>query len=317
MGYPALAECPDHCHSMPSAATISMDMQYTKYLSIHDHARPNYSMLYPVISRRSKGLSLGINLFPDAKRCTFDCPYCEVHPFEDDLAFSPAGLESELQKFFHDEYPRYWQSMPLKDICLSGNGEPSLSPYLKEALAICAKVRKEYFSCKNVSDSADRPEMLLITNATGFLNPGVSEVLHEFVKTEGLVIWAKLDSGSKSGFLAMSRSAYVFSAILDGIASFAKVSPIVIQTMLCSLRGLTPQAKEAREYAATIDYLVELGSKIEEIHLYTVARTPLEPWVGSLEDAKILEFIETARSASKFDIPMYGFGAHSQGPLEF
>ena len=33
--------------------------------------------VYPVISGRSKGLSIGINLNPD-KRCNFDCVYCSV-----------------------------------------------------------------------------------------------------------------------------------------------------------------------------------------------------------------------------------------------
>src|SRR5215467_13642404 len=33
--------------------------------------------VYPVISRRSKGLSIGVNLNPD-KACNFDCIYCQV-----------------------------------------------------------------------------------------------------------------------------------------------------------------------------------------------------------------------------------------------
>jgi hypothetical protein len=33
--------------------------------------------VYPVISRRAGGLSIGVNLNPD-KVCNFDCPYCQV-----------------------------------------------------------------------------------------------------------------------------------------------------------------------------------------------------------------------------------------------
>src|ERR1041385_3784970 len=33
--------------------------------------------VYPVLSRRSKGISLGVNLNPD-KICNFDCIYCQV-----------------------------------------------------------------------------------------------------------------------------------------------------------------------------------------------------------------------------------------------
>ena len=37
--------------------------------------------VYPVLSRRSGGLSLGINLNPD-KVCNFDCIYCQVDRVE-------------------------------------------------------------------------------------------------------------------------------------------------------------------------------------------------------------------------------------------
>src|SRR5437764_15445338 len=33
--------------------------------------------VYPVLSRRSRGVSVGINLNPD-KACNFDCIYCQV-----------------------------------------------------------------------------------------------------------------------------------------------------------------------------------------------------------------------------------------------
>jgi len=37
----------------------------------------SYQYVYPVISRRSQGVSIGINLNID-KACNFDCPYCQV-----------------------------------------------------------------------------------------------------------------------------------------------------------------------------------------------------------------------------------------------
>ena len=46
---------------------------------VQDHSRVFRDLIfvYPVISRRSQGLSIGVNLNPD-KRCNFDCVYCEV-----------------------------------------------------------------------------------------------------------------------------------------------------------------------------------------------------------------------------------------------
>ena len=46
---------------------------------VQDHSRQfaDFTFVYPVISRRARGLSIGINLNPD-KVCNFDCVYCEV-----------------------------------------------------------------------------------------------------------------------------------------------------------------------------------------------------------------------------------------------
>ena len=43
----------------------------------HPRRRRNFPYCYPVISRCSKGLSIGINLNPDGA-CYFDCVYCCV-----------------------------------------------------------------------------------------------------------------------------------------------------------------------------------------------------------------------------------------------
>src|SRR3989338_4355766 len=43
----------------------------------HPRSYENNKYVYPVISRRSKGLSIGINMNPD-KFCNFDCVYCQV-----------------------------------------------------------------------------------------------------------------------------------------------------------------------------------------------------------------------------------------------
>ena len=52
----------------------------TELIQAHlDHRRlwRDFDYCYPVISRRSRGVSLGMNLNPD-KVCNFNCVYCEV-----------------------------------------------------------------------------------------------------------------------------------------------------------------------------------------------------------------------------------------------
>src|ERR671930_2579304 len=47
--------------------------QYTRHPRRFEQNR----FVYPVLSRRSEGISIGVNLNPD-KVCNFDCIYCQV-----------------------------------------------------------------------------------------------------------------------------------------------------------------------------------------------------------------------------------------------
>ncbi|MBT7256269.1 MAG: radical SAM protein, partial [Planctomycetaceae bacterium] len=46
--------------------------------SSHDRSFADNRFVYPVLSRRSGGMSIGANLNPD-KICNFDCIYCQVN----------------------------------------------------------------------------------------------------------------------------------------------------------------------------------------------------------------------------------------------
>ncbi|HVJ68403.1 MAG TPA: radical SAM protein, partial [Caulifigura sp.] len=43
----------------------------------HSRRYEQNRFVYPVLSRRSRGISIGVNLNPD-KVCNFDCIYCQV-----------------------------------------------------------------------------------------------------------------------------------------------------------------------------------------------------------------------------------------------
>ncbi|MDD3820995.1 hypothetical protein SDC9_11550 [bioreactor metagenome] len=250
----------------------------------HKRGENGASLVYPVFSRRSEGLSLGVNLFPDRKRCNFDCPYCEVSHETTRTVFDIGNLNLAIKDFFERRYLRHWAGLPIKDICISGNGEPSLSPHLEAALELCAEYRRRFSSIAGAS------ELVIITNSTGFLDPGVSELLARYVEREGLKIWAKLDSGSQDGFQALSRSAYRLDDIVDGIGRFARSWPVILQTMVCALNGEAPGTGEALAYAALLDRLLSLGAKIEAIQLYTIARTTADPSAQALSDGEMLAY---------------------------
>jgi histidinol dehydrogenase len=267
--------------------------------------------VYPVISRRSGGLSLGINLFPQAKICSFDCPYCEVFG---DLGIDrrrgdvlAEELEEELEDFLGRAYPEFWEPEPLRDLCISGNGEPTASPLLETALELCAGFRRSR------PELLGRAELVLITNSTGFLDAGICALLERFCRDEGLVIWAKLDAGSEGLFRSMSGlqtgSGLSLERVAGGLLSFARSSSLVVQTMLCELEGRSPTEAEVEDYAGLLAGLVAGGARISQVHLYTLARPSPAGTCAALPDGTLLRHAALVRRRTGLPVRVFGSGA--------
>ena len=130
-------------------ASISWRMTLTLH---SDHARlfERNRFVYPVLSRRSGGISIGVNLNPD-KVCNFDCIYCQVDRrsqsetrfVETDallaelratLELVASGAIYETEKF-RDVPPHLRR---LNDIAFSGDGEPTTYKNFDELIGACA-----------------------------------------------------------------------------------------------------------------------------------------------------------------------------------
>ena len=108
--------------------------------------------VYAVISARAHGLSVGVNVNPDQK-CNFDCSYCEVnrrHPAREtklDVEVMAAELRKTISFIrsgrlierpnFHALPPELLQ---LRQVALSGDGEPTLAPNFVEAVQAVVRV---------------------------------------------------------------------------------------------------------------------------------------------------------------------------------
>jgi len=257
----------------------------------HRQGREAGRLVYPVVSRRSGGLSLGVNLFPDAKLCSFDCPYCEVFPIQAGIgAFTIEGLEEELEYFLGRGYPQDWTGERVRDICFSGNGEPTLSPFLGEAMELCARFRRTY------RDILGSSALVLITNSSRFLDPAVFGILEAASRDEGLVVWAKLDGGSERRFSLMSGTGGGLERVAEGILSFSRRASIVIQTMLCEVGGDAPSDEDIEDYSRLLARLLREGACVSEVHLYTFARPCPSGACASLSDARLLECAAAVRA---------------------
>jgi wyosine [tRNA(Phe)-imidazoG37] synthetase (radical SAM superfamily) len=267
----------------------------------HRSGREAGRLVYPVLSRRSGGLSLGVNLFPDAKDCSFDCPYCEVFPLAPGLpGFSTLELEGELELFARLGYPEYWAPRPVRDLCFSGNGEPTLSPSLGAALGLCSSFRRSH---PEILGSAS---LVLITNSTGFLDAAASALLERFSREEGLVVWAKLDGGTEGLFRLMSGSRLELEVIVRGLIAFARRAPIVIQTMLCEVDGRRPSEAELEAYSALLGRITRSGGRVQEVHLYAFARPCPSGRCAALPDADLSRAAVLVRERSGLQVRAFG-----------
>src|SRR5437867_3688954 len=110
--------------------------------------------VYPVLSRRSEGISVGVNLNPD-KVCNFDCIYCQVdrtaqsearfveigqllEELEDTLRLAASGELFEHPQF--KDTPEQYRR--LNDIAFSGDGEPTTYRNFDEIIAACADLKQ-------------------------------------------------------------------------------------------------------------------------------------------------------------------------------
>ncbi len=261
----------------------------------HSRGERGDSIVYPVFSRRARGLSLGINLFPERKVCDYDCPYCEVEPFSHPGARLDEGdIERDLRQFFAERWPLYKKEYELKDISISGSGEPTLSPRLGEALRAAKRVLVDEAS-RDASLSA--VPIVLITNSSGFLRAEMVALLGEFSGEGRFKIWAKLDGGTEELHRFLSRSAFSLAEIVGGIAEVSRRIPLTLQTMLLADTRTGKIFFDPAAYASLVGSIFAGGGQIEAIQLYTVARRPREPWIAALSDAAMVEQSRRLRAA--------------------
>jgi wyosine [tRNA(Phe)-imidazoG37] synthetase (radical SAM superfamily) len=276
-------------------------------LSFADHDRDldQNRYVYAVVSRRARGLSVGINLNPD-KVCNFDCPYCQVDRTSPggsaviDVAVLAAELEDLLgrvQAATLWQHPLFATAAPhlrqLVDIAFAGDGEPT-SP--KEFPAAAQAVRE-------LRDRLGLSVPLrLITNATLLDRPRVRAALPSFDE-----LWCKLDAGTEGYFHLVDGTRFPFRKVLDNLLATARDRPIVIQSMFLTWEGAGPAEAEIEAYAARLREIVDGGGALDLVQIYTVARRPADPRVGSLTDARLEEIAARVR-AEGLRAEVYGAG---------
>jgi wyosine [tRNA(Phe)-imidazoG37] synthetase (radical SAM superfamily) len=245
-------------------------------MTIHDHRRDvaGYTYIYPVVSRRAGGVSVGINLNPN-NACNWACIYCQVPGLVRgnappiDLAVLEAELRSFLAMLVHGDWLK--QNAPegarvLQDVAFSGNGEPTSAKEFPQAVTMVGRLLEEFGLLGKI-------KVRLITNGSLMHRKAVLDALNALAKLNGEV-WFKVDRATSEGLAAINGVSGDPAGTLRRLRACAARCPTWIQTCWFNLDGAPPSNEE---FSAYLDLVSKARQIIAGVHLYGLARQPMQP----------------------------------------
>jgi len=256
-------------------------------LNAEDHSRDSAGMryVYPVVSRRAGGVSVGINLNPN-NACNWRCIYCQVPdlrrggppPLDLDL------LWRELDGFLSWAVAGDFMvtrvpdgARQLVDVAFSGNGEPTSAAEFPEAVAIALRVLASHGLARQLP-------IRLITNGSLLDRKAVQAGIAAIGAAAGEV-WFKLDAATPAGLARINGTRVRPEVVARRLTCCAGLAPTWVQTCLFRLDGEAPAASDIEQYLAL---LAPLAPSLAGVHLYSLARPSQQreaPRLGRMEAA--------------------------------
>ncbi|MDZ7656595.1 MAG: radical SAM protein [Sulfurimicrobium sp.] len=255
-------------------------------LSTHDHSRDSAGLtyVYPVISRRSGGVSLGINLNTN-NACNWRCIYCQVPDLKHGSAppVDMTLLEKELRHFLHELLNGSFmterttpETRRLNDIALSGNGEPTSAAEFEQVIELVGRILDDFSLTGHI-------KLVLITNGSLMHRPNVRRGLKKMASLNGEV-WFKLDSATAEGRLRINHSRQKPETVISNLRTTANLCPTWIQTAVFALDGQAPDTSEREAYLAFLSHCLDHDIPLRGVLLYSLARPSMQPEARRLTD---------------------------------
>jgi wyosine [tRNA(Phe)-imidazoG37] synthetase (radical SAM superfamily) len=250
-----------------------------KKLGTTDHSRNSARLryVYPVVSRRAGGVSVGINLNPN-NACNWRCIYCQVPDLNRGTAppIDMVVLESELRGFLdellHGEFMKTRipeSAQRINDIAISGNGEPTSAAEFVRVIDMLARVRRDMAL-------PDVLKTVLITNGSLLFRDLVQRGLRTLAKLNGEV-WFKLDRASAAGMRQINDTQTSMDKVRSNLVASIACCPTWLQTCWFALDGKPPAQQDENDYLDFIAGLLKEGHKPQGVLLYSLARPSLQP----------------------------------------
>jgi len=261
-----------------------------RQLSISNHDRDVAGMtyVYPVVSRRARGVSVGINLNPN-NACNWRCIYCQVPnlhrggPPPIDLKQLETELRALLSALYDGDYLQTHApsgNRQVVDVAFSGNGEPTTAREFHEAVVVVARVVEDF--------AAPQPLWLrLITNGSQLGRKDVQRGIRLLGERHGEV-WFKVDGVGAEFTRRINGVALQPATVVRRVKACAALCRTWVQSCFFVLDGAPPDAKMLERYIAL---LAEVRDALAGVHLYGLARPSQQPEAPRLK-ALSLEWLE-------------------------
>jgi wyosine [tRNA(Phe)-imidazoG37] synthetase (radical SAM superfamily) len=153
----------------------------------------------------------------------------------------------------------------LQDIAFSGNGEPTSAAEFPQAIALVGQILQEM--------NLTRLKIRLITNGSLMQRSAVQDAVASMAALNGEV-WFKVDRATVDGIANVNLVNDNPAAVKRRLLACAERCPTWIQTCWFALDGVAP---DETELAAYVDFVQQVRDSIAGVHLYGLARQPMQP----------------------------------------
>ncbi|TLS77642.1 radical SAM protein [Mariprofundus erugo] len=241
----------------------------------HDRDVVGMTYVYPVVSRRAGGVSVGINLNPN-HACDWHCAYCQVPGLVRgsapaiDLQLLHEELQSMLERILHGDFMQ--QHVPescrtLCDIAISGNGEPTGCRDFAAVVRTIVTVMRSFRLAI---------PLRLITNGSYADKQTVQQGLALMAACGG-ELWIKVDSATVDGIRRINGVSLSPERLFHQVKSMSEGCPAWIQTCMFAWDGLPPSTPEVDAYLALLTRLKADSVPLQGVLLYGLARPSMQP----------------------------------------
>ncbi|QCT94820.1 radical SAM protein [Caminibacter mediatlanticus TB-2] len=207
----------------------------------------SYKYIFGPVASRRFGMSLGIDLSPDKKRCNFDCIYCELEPSKP-ISFydNPPQVDNII-----DEVKEAIKEHSLDVLTITSNGEPTLYPYLNELIDKLKPLNKK---------------LLILSNSSTIMKKEIQNALKKLD-----IVKLSLDAITPTIFKKIDRpeKGNDINDIIDGIIDFRKIYEKELIIEILVVKGINDKIEEFKK-------LNEVLKKIKpnRVDISTIDRPP-------------------------------------------